>query len=112
VAALVVLLFVLATHRLTRLLIHDEVPLVAAPRNWLLDTFGYYDEHDDLVGGRRWGKLGWSIAYLFTCPWCMSIWVGYGLLLVCYLTGVDMPVPWLVPLVASSITGLIAEREK
>lgn len=111
-AALIVVLFVLATHRLTRLVIRDEVPLVALPRDWILDTFGRYDDEGKLTGGRRLGKLGWALAYVFTCDWCMSIWVGYGLLLVVWLTGVDMPVPWLVPLVASSVTGLIAEREK
>lgn len=112
VAALIVVLFVLATHRLTRLVVRDEVPLVALPRDWILDRFGLYDDSGELIGGLRWGKLGWAIAYVFTCDWCMSIWVGYGLLLVTWLTGVDMPVPWLVPLVASSITGLLAEREK
>jgi hypothetical protein len=112
VAALVVLLYVLATHRLTRLVIRDAVPLVSRPRDWVLDTFGSYDSAGNLTRGRRWGVLGWSLAYVFTCDWCMSIWVGYGLLLACWLTGVDMPVPWLLPLVASSITGLLAEREK
>lgn len=111
-AALIVVLFVLATHRLTRLVIRDEVPLVAIPRDWILETFGAYSYDGTLTGGKRWGTLGWALAYVFTCDWCMSIWVGYVLLLVAWLTGVDMPVPWLVPLVASSITGLIAEREK
>lgn len=112
VAALVVLLFVLATHRLTRLVVRDSVPLVAVPRDWIFDTFGVYDAEGNLVSGRIGGRWGWSLAYVFTCDWCMSIWVGYGLLALCWFTGVDMPVPWLVPLVASSITGLLAEREK
>lgn len=113
VAALVtVLLFCLATHRLTRLVTRDEVPLVKRPRDWILDTFGTYDESGHLVGGRRWGTFGWALAYVFTCDWCASIWVGYALLGVCALTGVHTSLPLLLPLVASSVTGLVAEREK
>lgn len=112
-AALVtVLIFVLATHRVTRLFTRDEVPVLAVPRSWVLDTFGEFDDAGNLVRSKRLGVVGWSLAYVFTCDWCMSIWVGYALLGVCALTGVDMPLPWFVPLVASTVTGLIAEREK
>lgn len=111
-ATLVVLLYVLATHRGTRLVIHDQVPLFAWPRDKMLDYFGAYDPSGALVGGRRWGKLGWSIAYILTCPWCASIWVGGGLMLGCLLTGVDIPVPFLTWLAASTVTGFLAEREK
>lgn len=107
-----VLVFVLATHRLTRLVVRDEVPLARVPRDWILDTFGSYDEDGHLTGGRRWGALGWALAYVLTCDWCTSVWVGYGLLGICALSGVHMPLPWLVPLAASSVAGLLAERER
>lgn len=107
-----ILIFVLAVHRGTRLAVRDEVPIMAIPRNWILDAFGKFDDAGNLVGARRWGPLGWSLAYVFTCDWCMSIWVGLFLVGACALTGVHLPVPWLLILAASSVTGLIAEREK
>lgn len=111
-ATLVVLIYFLAVHRGTRLLIHDKVPVFAWPREKMLDYFGSYDAEGNLVGGRRLGWLGESIAYLLTCPWCMSIWVGAGLMWGCLLTGVDMPVPFLTFLASSTVTGFLAEREK
>jgi hypothetical protein len=103
---LLVALVILATHRLTRLAVADEIPLVKVPRdaavNWL----------DPETPGKQapLGGLGRSIAYLLGCPWCMSVWVGGG---VVWLTVhyVGLPAPWLVWLAASSVTGWAASAE-
>lgn len=103
---LLVALVVLATYRVTRLVVVDEIPLVKIPRdkavNWL---------EPETVGKQApWGEFGRSVAYLLGCPWCMSVWVGGALVwLTVWLHG--LPVPWLVWLAASSITGWAAQAE-
>jgi len=52
----------LAAYRLTRLIIQDEI--TQDIRDKIFDRFPPQNT-----------KLG----YLFTCPWCISIWVGTGL---------------------------------
>jgi hypothetical protein len=83
----------LAVHRLTHLVIDDKItePL----RDKIYDRFGQPMDT-------------WT--YLFTCPWCVSIWVGglavAGLLLV--------PIIWLplaLLLSFSSFTGLLYKLE-
>lgn len=103
---LLVALVFLATHRLTRLAIADEIPLVKVPRdaavNWL----------DPEAAGARapWGGFGRSVAYLLGCPWCMSVWVGAWVVgLTAWLVG--LPAPWLVWVASSSVTGLVASWE-
>jgi hypothetical protein len=103
---LLVVLIVVAVHRVTRLLVADEIPLVKVPRdaavNWL----------DPEVPGRRapWGGFGRSVAYLIGCPWCMSMWVGAGLVALTTVF-VSVPAPLLVWLAASSVTGWAAQAE-
>jgi hypothetical protein len=104
-AWLLVALILGGVHRLTRLLVQDEIPLVKVPRDKVVAWL-------DPPPGRRppWGGLGRSIAYLATCPWCMSVWVGAGVVwLTAWLHGV--PVPWLVWAAASSTTGLLGSWE-
>lgn len=107
---LLYLLLALATHRATRLLVEDELPLVKVPRDKVTDYFGQYDQAGRLVAGRRLGRLGWSIAYLVGCPWCMSVWVATGLV---FAVGAvtSVPLPWLAIAVASSVTGWAAQAE-
>lgn len=59
----------------TRLLVKDEFPPARGVREFFLDTFGRFDTKGALVGGQRWGGLGHSIAYVWTCWWCMSFWL-------------------------------------
>lgn len=104
-AWLLVLLVILAIHRLTRLAVADEIPLVKVPRDKAVDWL-------DPLNGRLppWGGFGKSIAYLLGCPWCMSVWVG-GFVVwgTAWLHG--LPVPWLVWAAASSVTGWAAAAE-
>lgn len=105
-AWLLVLLVFLAVHRLTRLAIADEIPVVKLPRDWIVNRLD-----PDVPGVRpAWGRFGRSVAYLLGCPWCMSMYMGG---LVVWLTAwlVGLPAPWLVWLAASSVTGLIASVE-
>jgi hypothetical protein len=57
------------------------------------------------------GALGRSLAYLFRCPWCMSVWVGAGLT---YATTffTSVPLPWLVWAGACAVTGLLSLHDK
>lgn len=51
-----------AAFRLTRLLVADEFPPIAAVREWVI-------ERSD----------GGPLSYLVTCPYCMGVWVGLGI---------------------------------
>jgi len=64
-----------AVHRLIRLVIDDKItePL----RNWIFDKFG--QPHNT-----------WT--YLFTCPWCVSIWAAAVLVAFMFL----FPLAWFI----------------
>lgn len=55
----------LATYRLTKLVIDDEI--TAEAREKLEDHLSAHP-----------GKLSDKVSYLITCPWCVSIWAGAG----------------------------------
>ena len=87
---LTVLLTCLATHRVTRLLTRDQLPLVAWPRERVvlfcdprLAEKSTLEWHARRTGGRaprpHGGGLGRSVAYLITCDWCVSVYVAAGL---------------------------------
>lgn len=104
------ILLVLAIYRVTRLFTEDKIPLVAKPRDWLI---GWLDPWpSEIKAGKRQptGATAKAVAYLLTCPWCMSVWVGAGMIPLASLW-VDVPYPWLLWPAASAITGLIATRE-
>ena len=60
-----VVLDALATYRITRLVVEDEI--TAQLRDMLWDR---YDPSDTKIG------------YLVTCPWCVSFWAGLGVVAV------------------------------
>lgn len=103
-----------ATYRVTRLLTEDKIPLIAVPRTAL---YNWLDPHEtDLASGRRrpTGGGAKALAYLLTCPWCMSVWVAGGLLLLLsQVTTPPMPSVylWLLWPAASAVTGLAATWE-
>lgn len=164
---LLVLLIFLATHRLSRLAVKDEVPIVKAPRDALIRFLdptpemlakepglkghwnGRRPNHGlfavafvqlvlgaavityEILAGQEFlaalaailffvivavtgivaaGDSGSAIAYLLECPWCMSAWIGGGVVLVADLC-TSVPVPFLVWIAASSVTGLIGNYE-
>ena len=101
--------------RLTRLLVVDEFPPVVAVRHWFVRTFATVDSRGNVARDReRWGRLAglaYSVAYVWTCPWCMSVWVGglvwaiadwsfWGLKM-----DMSVPWPWAIIAAASMIAG-------
>lgn len=91
-AWLLVLLAVLATARLTRLVVRDAI--TDPPRAWLAQ------------------HAGPGVTYLVHCRWCASIWLGVGVAAAVY----NWPARWwvaipLIGLAASHITGLLARLE-
>jgi len=101
------LLYVLTVHRVSRLLVNDSLPIIARPREAIQQYFAAYDGQGNIFAARQLGVVGWSIAYLLGCPWCMSVWVGTGLV---FLLGgwVSTPLPWLWVAAGSSVAGLLS----
>lgn len=122
---LVLVLLSLTTFRLTRLIIKDTFPPVAVPRDKIVSWFHPDDDWKiewlakrDLAGKPfldpptgHLGAVGRSLAYLLTCPWCMSTWVGGGLV---WATThwVSVPLPFLVWGAVIGISGLLSILDK
>lgn len=113
------ILIAFAVHRLTRLVTRDKFPLIAVPRfhvtNWLDPSDDYRKwyglKHPDREPPKsHLGLFGSSVAYLLECDWCVSVWVS-GAVVYCTSTWTSVPLPVLVWLAASTVTGLIASTE-
>ena len=106
-AALVVTIW-----RLTRLLLIDEFP----PARWLREAFllvGVFDDKGNLTGGKgpRWIRgLAHSVAYVWTCPWCMSVWAGAAVVAIADVR-YSVPLPWCIVAIASLVTGIASQAE-
>jgi len=114
----VILLAIFATHRITRLLTRDKMPLIAVPREAFAQRWAVYEDVKAVeqqytsLNGKRTNIVMRSLAYLWECDWCMSVWVGAAIAWGTY-AWIDVWV-WQVILLgatASTITGLIAQRE-
>lgn len=106
---------ILAIERVTRLLVVDTLPAVAKVRVWFVRTFGVINEDGEVADGKGYPWIRWltfSIAYLWTCPWCMSPWVG---LIIWQLTErvahLGVPYPWFVIAAASTLAGWMANLQ-
>lgn len=88
---LLLVLVVLTVYRVTRLIVADAFPPIAAARFRVQ---------------RRYGPESWQ-AYLSECPWCVSVYVAALVVLAVDLV-VGLPAPFLVWPAASALTGLIA----
>lgn len=93
----------LAVHRLTRMVIEDRVPL-----GWLRSSIvrrAYAKRENDATGGQPY------VVELLSCPWCMSVWVAFGVAVVRrFVPRVWRPLAQV--LAASSVTGLLAGWEE
>lgn len=98
-------LLIIAIWRTTRLLVRDEFPPIRAIREWFIITFATVDTAGELGNTARWGVPGRSLAYLWTCTWCMSVWVGAGLVALADWR-LSVPLPWLVVAAGSAVSGL------
>lgn len=113
---LLVILTCLAVHRATRLLTRDHLPLIAVPRQKIT----MYLDPPMIIDGvpvdpepkRPLGVIGWSLAFLLECDWCMSVWISAGIVsLEVFTFHLNVPYPLLLGAAASTITGLIAQHE-
>jgi hypothetical protein len=66
--ALEFLVLVLAVHRVTHLVVEDQLPLVSRPRGWVVAR-----------------KPEGPLAYLVNCFWCSSVWVSAAAIACLYL---------------------------
>lgn len=121
-----------AVYRLTVLLVDDRIML--RWRDWLeyqhdwrqQNVDGFDDVSERAVGGcgqlfiasrasseRSAARWGW-LHYLFTCPWCVSIWLGFAVTLLAVVTSDELFVAICAPLVLSAFAGvahLLVQRD-
>ena len=133
--ALLVILLFLTVYRGTRLIVSDKLPVIDIPREAFVQRWGAYSDAERILADKRYNWLvrgfryvfagQWpsingltrtnlvmkSLAYLWECPWCTSVWVGAA---VVYTSAqyVDLPYPWLVWGAASAVTGLLVNVEE
>lgn len=106
---------IVTIERVTRLLVVDTLPAVRIVREWFIRTFGVVSADGEVVDGKGYPWIRWltfSIAYLWTCPWCMSPWVG----LVIWqgmerVAGLHVPLPWFALAAASTLGGWMANLQ-
>lgn len=108
---LIYVLIILVTFRVTRMIIEDTFPPIGVPRRRLMN---WWDPTNDpsapLAAQPHWGAFGRSLRYLFSCPWCMSVWVGAAVVWI-FTLYVSVPLPYAAWIVAAAGTGLIATAE-
>lgn len=119
---LLLILLLGGVHRATRIVTRDKLPLICIPREKFVNRWGAYEDDPTVswetrrnqrrvsIGGHPTNTLASSLAYLWECDWCMSIWVGAGLT---YLTWrwPDELIWVLAALTASTVTGLVVKLE-
>lgn len=103
-----------AVHRVTRFWARDELPIIKVPREAFVQRWGVYDDDEDRktsINGKKTNIVMSSLAYLWECDWCSSVWIAAGL---GWLTWTWPNVMfWLLAgLMASSVTGTWAIVEK
>lgn len=117
---LIVVVLIMATHRVTRLITRDALPIIAIPREafaqrWATFADATPDRKWESPSGKQSNLFMSSVAYLWECDWCTSMWVAAGLTTATYYLTPLGDQPWffavLVGLAASTGTGLIAQRE-
>lgn len=104
---LTVLLVILTTHRITTFIVSDK--LIEGPREaiQMWAERRWFEKHPWVEEDDTWQS---KLAYLLSCPWCVSPWVGGAVTLGTMWT-VGLPSPVLVWLAASSVTGLLWRSE-
>lgn len=103
------LLFVLTVWSITRLIITDGFP----PLVWLReDLLGEMVPDDEgMVAVYPFAKLPPWMAYLANCFFCLSVWIGYGVVIVWALVDDVDDIVWLWPIAARVAVGLLASVE-
>lgn len=111
---LITVLYFGGVHRATRFVTRDALAVIAVPREAFVQRWGVYDDAEDRkisINGKKTNIVMASLAYLWECDWCASIWVAA---LGGWLTWTFPQVMFwvLAGLTASSITGTWALLEK
>ena len=114
----------LATHRVTRFVTRDQFPLMALPREAFVRRWSRLPVATsatepgawyDTVSGKHTNLPMHSLAYLWECDWCASVWVAALVVVGAWhwagLSGYPVYISVLTWLAASTATGLIAQRE-
>lgn len=109
-----IILICLGTYRATRIITRDKLPIIGVPREAFVNRWGVWD---DAVGEDRKKSISdkktnifmSSLAYLWECDWCASIWLA----IITYLTYLypDTMLWVLIALTASGVTGWLAKAE-
>lgn len=101
-----VLAVVLATHRVTHFIVADGLIKRARERVQTWFETRWERRHPGESDPDEWQS---RVAYLLSCAWCTSIWAGAGTVAITdQFTSV--PVPVLVWLASSSVSGLLSTR--
>ena len=96
----------LASYRIARFIVDDQFP----PMKWLREKItGPYATPLD-SSERASTRVPYWLAYLFTCPWCMTVWTA-GLVTLLVTVTVGVPAPLLVWLAAAAVAALISHLE-
>lgn len=106
-----------AVYRATVLLVDDRIML--RWRDWLEYQHDRRAQLVDPAEGtyrrdRRRHARWWWLHYLFTCPWCVSIWLGFAVTLLAVVTSDELFVAICAPLVLSAFAGvahLLVQRD-
>lgn len=86
---LLIALLLPATARATRLVTRDKIPVIGVPREAFVQRWGVYEDAKGSerlvsIGGKSTNIVMSSLAYLWECDWCTSVWVGAGLTYLTY----------------------------
>lgn len=129
---LAVLMLCFVVYRLTRFVTKDSFPIIAKPREWIQTRWDPFDDENwdhwyartkeerDLLAAALKQRKGIprpnivrkSIAYLVTCPWCVSIYIGAGAgWFFVWALGATWPWGVMLWLTSSAVTGILAQRE-
>lgn len=100
------ILMSLSSYRIARFIVDDQFP----PMKWLREKFtGPYAAPLDSLE-RQQTRIPYWLAYLFTCPWCMTVWTA-GLVTLLVAVTVGVPAPLLVWLAVAAAAALISHLE-
>jgi hypothetical protein len=114
-AILWIILLAIGTHRATRLITRDKLPVIGIPREAFVLRWGVYedavgDERKISIGKKQTNVAMASLAYLWECDWCASMWTA-GLLTYLTYRWPETMLWVLLLLTASTVTGLLAQAE-